>query len=219
VQSPAEEVANSVTHGLGAALGLAALVALVLLAARHGDAWRIVSLSVYGTTLFLLYLASTLYHALPGVRVKRVLRVLDHVSIYLLIAGTYTPITLVPLRGPWGFSLFGVIWGLAAAGIVARLAWPGRHGLAVALYVAMGWAIVVAVEPMLRLVPPGLVAWLLAGGAFYTLGIAFYVRTRMRFHHAVWHLFVLAGSVCHFVGMLLYVAGPAPGPPPVPPLP
>jgi len=191
---------------MGAMLAIAALALLVTLAALQGDAWRVVSLAIYGATLVILYLVSTMYHAFRGPRIKRLFRTLDHSAIFLLIAGTYTPITLVHLRGGWGWTLFGIIWGLAAGGVVTKIFFTGRlRVLSVVLYVAMGWLVLIALKPILETVPRGLLAWLLAGGVSYTLGLTFYLAKRLPYHHAVWHLFVLGGSVCHFIGMLLYV--------------
>lgn len=208
-QTLAEEIANSVTHAVGVGLAIAALVVLTVFAARRGDPWRIVGFSIYGSTLVLVYLASTLYHAFHGPRVKRLLRELDHVAIYLLIAGTYTPVTLVGIRGAWGWTLFGVIWGLALVGIAAKFTIARRvRGLATTLYLAMGWMVVVALRPLIEALPAGLILWLLAGGIFYSLGVVFWLMHRLPFHHAIWHLLVLAGSACHFVGMLLYLAPP-----------
>lgn len=205
-QSLGEEISNSVTHGVGVALSVAALVLLVVFASIKGDAWRVVGLSIYGSTLVTLYLVSTLYHGFRRPRVKRVFEVLDYSAIYLLIAGTYTPITLVSMRGPWGWTLFGLVWGMAVCGIVSNLVLKGRwRRLSVVFYLAMGWLIVIAFQPMLRMVPAGLVLWLVLGGLCYSLGIVFYAMKRLPYHHTVWHLFVLAGSVCHFFGMLLYV--------------
>jgi len=199
-----EEIANSVTHGVGAALAVAALVVLVVLAARRGDAWRVVSFSVYGATLILLYLASTLYHAFPWPRVKRLFKIFDHTSIYLLIAGTYTPVCLVALRGAWGWTLFGLIWAMAVGGILFKVFLIGRARiLSVVFYIGMGWLAVIAVKPMWTLMPKASIAWIFAGGAFYTLGIVFYAMKKVRYHHAVWHGFVLCGSVAHFFGMLV----------------
>lgn len=201
-----EEIANSVTHGLGVGLAVAALVLLVVFAARRGDAWRVVSLAVYGSTLVILYTSSTLYHAVSNPRAKRVLRVFDHSSIYLLIAGSYTPLALVPLRGPWGWSLFGLAWGLAIFGIVFKAFFTGRfEAVSVALYLVMGWLIVFAIKPVLTTVPPGLLMWLVLGGLAYTLGVVFFVMDNKRYFHAVWHLFVLAGSILHFFGMLFHL--------------
>jgi hemolysin III len=201
-----EETINAWTHGLGALLSLGGLVVLVILASRHGDAWHIVSCSIYGVTLVLLFSSSTLYHSFRSQRLKHVLRIIDHASIFLLIAGTYTPFVLVNLRGGWGWSLFGVIWGLAMAGIVFQIFFVSRFRLLQTLiYLAMGWLVVIAIKPLLTRVPlPGLI-WLLAGGLSYTVGALFYLWKKLPFHHAVWHLFVLAGSVCHYFAILFYV--------------
>jgi len=204
-QSLGEEIANAVTHGVGAALGITALVVLVV--ASRGDAWRVVSLSVYGGSLVLLFTISTLYHSLPGPRAKRVFRILDHSAIYVLIAGTYTPVSLVSLRGGWGWTLFGLIWGLAAAGIVVKSVAIHRFRiLSAVVYVAMGWLVVIAAKPVLTHVPRALIGWLLAGGVCYTVGTVFFAWKRMRYHHMIWHLFVLAGSACHFFGLLFHLA-------------
>ena len=201
-----EEIANAIIHGIGAVFGIAALVILVVLAARQGDVWRIVSFSIYGVTLILLYLASTLYHGLRHAGAKRVFRILDHSSIFLLIAGTYTPFLLIRLRGGWGWSLFGVIWALAITGIVSKAVFINRlKKYSVLVYILMGWLIVVAIKPMLAAVPRHALWWLLAGGLCYTGGVAFYAMKSVRFSHAVWHLFVLAGSACHFLAILFYV--------------
>ncbi|GJM43704.1 MAG: hemolysin III [Gemmatimonadota bacterium] len=202
----AEEVAHSLTHGAGLLLAVAALVLLVVFASRRGTAIHVVSGAVYGTTLVLLYAASTFYHALPHGRAKRVFGILDHAAIFLLIAGTYTPFALVTLPGSWGWPVFGIIWGLAIAGVLLEAISRGRaRRLQLALYLAMGWAIVVVARPLVQgLAPQGLVL-LLAGGLAYTLGTVFFVWRRLPFHHAVWHVFVLGGSVCHFFAILLYV--------------
>ena len=200
-----EEIAHAVSHGVGVVLAIAGLAALVTTAALRGTAWHVTGAAIFGSTLVLLYAASTLYHAIPLVRAKRVLRVLDHSAIYLLIAGTYTPFTLGPLRGPWGWALLGVVWAGAAAGIVFKSVAVDRAPiLSTALYVAMGWCVVVALGPLVRALAPGGLILLLAGGLAYTLGIVFYAWQR-RFHHFVWHLFVLAGSVLHYFAVLLYV--------------
>jgi len=205
-QSLGEEIANSVTHGIGTALSIAALVLLVVFASKYGDAWRIVSFSIYGTTLILLYLASTLYHSFTGKRIKRFFRLLDHSSIYLLIAGTYTPVALISLRGPWGWTLFGIVWAMAIGGIVAKVFLVGRLRIvSVLYYAAMGWLVVIALKPVLEAVPVGLFVWLLAGGLCYSLGIVFFAWKRLPYHHAIWHLFVLGGSISHFFGMLFYL--------------
>jgi len=200
-----EEIANSVTHGVGAALAIAGLAVLVTVAARRGTAWHVVGCSIFGATLVLLYLASTLYHAIPAPRAKRVLQALDHGGILFLIAGTYTPFTLVTLRGPWGWTLFGVVWGLAVLGILLDVLAPRRRALAVALYLVMGWAVVVALRPLVGAMASGGVTLLVFGGLAYTAGVAFYVWRRLPYHHALWHGFVLAGSTAHFFAVFLYV--------------
>jgi hemolysin III len=201
-----EEIANSITHGLGVILALGGLVVLVIFAALYGDAWHIVSCSIFGATLVLLYLASTLYHAIQHPGAKPILRILDHSAILVLIAGTYTPFTLVSLRGPWGWTLFGVIWGLAVVGILIETTRLRRYraGL-IALYVIMGWAVVVAIKPMMASMAGGGLWLLLAGGLAYTGGIGFYLWDRLPYNHAIWHLFVLAGSILHFFAIFLYV--------------
>lgn len=175
-------------------------------AAIYGDAWHVVSCSIYGATLIVLYTASTLYHGIPSPRASTLLQRLDHAAIFLLIAGTYTPFTLVSLRGSWGWTLFGLVWGIAIVGMVLELAVhrPSR-GCPMGLYLGMGWLIVVAIKPMLAQVMPGGLVLLLAGGLAYSLGVIFYVRKRMAYHHAIWHLFVLAGSILHFMSVLFYV--------------
>lgn len=201
--SPGEELANSITHGLGLVLSIAGLCVLVTLAALQADAWAVVSSAIFGATLVMLYTSSTLYHSFRSERAKLLLRKFDHAAIYLLIAGTYTPFMLVNLRGPWGWSIFGVIWGLALIGIILKFWFTGRFRVISTLcYVAMGWLIVIATKPLLTAVPkPGL--WLLlAGGLCYTGGTLFYLWKSLRFHHAVWHLFVLAGSICHYFAVL-----------------
>ena len=198
---------NSISHLIGAALALAGSVVLIVLAARLGDPWKIVSFSVYGVMLITLYVFSTLYHSMRG-PVKNVLRKFDHCSIYLLIAGTYTPFALVSLRGGWGWSIFGVIWALAVLGIVQEI-WlaKGARIMSLVIYVLMGWLALVAVVPLWRALTPAGFAWLAAGGAGYTLGIVFYVLDhRVRHGHGLWHLFVIGGSFCHFFTVLLYVA-------------
>jgi hemolysin III len=203
---PVEEVANCVTHGVGLALSLAGLVALVLVACLYGGAWQIVSGSVYGASLVTLYAASTLYHGARSPRRKRLLQVVDHCCIYLLIAGTYTPFTLVTLRGGWGWTLFGLVWGLALAGILFRVLFGNRYRpVAVASYVLLGWLCVIAAKPILAAVPTGALLWVVAGGLAYTSGVAFFASKRVPHSHAIWHLFVLGGSICHFFAVVLYV--------------
>ena len=206
-QSLGEEIANSVTHGTGVGLSIAALVILVVFAARKGDTWKIASFSVYGATLIILYLASTLYHAITHPGLKRFFRVLDHCSIFLLIAGTYTPVTIGVMRGAWGWTLFGVIWALAIVGINLKIfALDRRKKLSLLIYLLMGWMIVIAVKPLLSYLEPASLIWLFVGGACYTLGIIFFVLKKLPFAHSVWHLFVLGGSICHFFAMLNLVA-------------
>ncbi|MEM0962955.1 MAG: hemolysin III family protein [Bacteroidota bacterium] len=203
--SAAEEIANAITHGVGAIGSAVAGAVLVTFASLTGDPWTIVGASVFVGTLVLLYTASTLYHAIPFERVKARLKTLDHCAIFALIAGTYTPFLLGGLRGPWGWSLFGVIWGLAVAGIVFKLFFTGRFKLASTLvYVAMGWLVVVAIGPMREALPTATLAWLVAGGVAYTAGTVFYL-SRRRFAHAIWHGFVLAGSTCHLAAAFIEV--------------
>ncbi len=203
--SAAEELAHSLTHGAGLLLAIAALVLMIVFAAQKGSAIHVVSSTVYGVTLVVLYASSTFYHALPSGRGKRVFGILDHAAIFLLIAGTYTPFALVTLAGGWGWSLFAVIWGLAIGGIVLEAVSRGRmRRVQLLLYLVMGWGIVAAARPLARELAPGGLALLLAGGLAYTLGVVFFVWRRP-FHHAVWHVFVLSGSICHFFAVLLYV--------------
>jgi hemolysin III len=201
-----EEIANSVTHGLGLAASLAAAPVLIVFAARR-DAWQVVGSSVFAATLIALYAASTLYHSLPSSRAKRVFRVLDHGAIYLLIAGTYTPFTLGVLRGAWGWTLLGLVWGLAAVGVVFKSVRGFHHPrLSTAVYLLMGWLVVIAIKPLVSNVSFAGLMWLLAGGLSYTVGVVFYALDHKRYVHAVWHLFVLGGSACHCVAVLLYSA-------------
>lgn len=198
---------NSISHLIGTVFAFAGAALLVVMAARQSDVWKVVSFSLYGATLFILYLVSTLYHSLRG-RAKAVFRKLDHLAIYLLIAGTYTPFALVTLRGGWGWSLFGVIWGLAAAGMALEfLPRRGARILPVVIYLLMGWLALVALRPLIEALPAAGLAWLFGGGACYTLGVVFYaLDERLRHAHGVWHLFVLAGSVSHYFAILYYVA-------------
>ncbi len=197
-----EELANTLTHAVGVFAALAGGATLVVLASLGGDVWRIVGTAVFAVALVALYAASTAYHAVRSAPVKRRLKVVDHCAIYLLIAGSYTPFLLNDLRGAWGWSLFGVIWGLAVAGMVFKLFFTGRFRLVSTLvYVLMGWLVLIAVVPMLRSMHPATLAWLLAGGIAYTAGTPFYHAVRMRYSHAVWHVFVLAGSACHAIAV------------------
>lgn len=204
--TPAEEIANSITHGLGALLSVAALTLLVTLAAQQFDVWRIVSFSIYGATMVLLFLSSTLYHSFQKPSVRRIFKTLDHCSIYLLIAGTYTPFLLVTLRGTLGWVLFGIIWALAVAGIVIKVAFgPEFKKFSVVTYLVMGWLVLFASKELFaRLAIEG-IYWLVAGGLIYTLGVVFYLWRRLPFNHAIWHLFVLAGTICHFFAIFFYV--------------
>ena len=204
--SAVEERANVITHALGIVFGIAGMSALVVLTVRVGDAWSVISSSIYGTTLVMLFLASTLYHAFSGTKIKHVLKVLDHSAIYLLIAGTYTVFTLVALRGAWGWSLFGVIWGLALLGIVFKVLFVKRFKLlSVAIYLLMGWLVIVAMPPLANALPRGALLWLVIGGLIYTTGVILYLSKRIPFNHAIWHLFVLAGSASHYIAVLYCV--------------
>src|SRR5205085_8399698 len=195
---PVEEIANCVTHGVGLALSLAGLVALVVVACLYGGVWQIVSGSVYGASLVTLSAASTLYHGVRSPRAKRLLQVLDHCCIYLLIAGTYTPFTLVTLRGGWGWTLFGLVWGLSLVGILGRVLLGQKFRVASVLsYIFLGWLCVIAIKPILHVVPLGAIAWIVAGGLAYTAGTIFFACDRIPHNHAIWHLFVLGGSICH----------------------
>ncbi|MCB2199816.1 hemolysin III family protein [bacterium] len=206
-QSTGEEIANSITHGIGAAFGVAALVLLVVFGAKQGDPWKVVSFSIYGFTLITLFMASTLYHAFRSEKTKALFKLFDHISIYLLIAGSYTPILLTSMRGPWGWSMFGVIWAIALAGILLKIRFLGRYkAISVIVYLTMGWVVLIALKPLLATVPHGFFLWLGIGGACYSLGVIFYVWRTFPYHHMVWHLFVLAGSVTHFFGILKYFA-------------
>ena len=207
-QSLGEEIANSVIHGVALLASLAALPVLVLAASGQRDPWQIAGATVFGATLILLYSASTLYHAVPSTGAKRVLRVLDHGAIYLLIAGTYTPFTLGALRGPIGWMLLVTIWALAIFGILAKWVYRFRFPrLSTALYLGMGWLILLALRPLIAHVSPAGLVWLIAGGVCYTAGVVFYATDgRIRYGHAVWHGFVAAGSACHFCAVLWYAA-------------
>lgn len=201
-----EEIANALTHGLGATAALAGGAVMITLAAVHGDGWQLVGATVFGVSLLLLYLASTLYHAIQHPTAKGRLKVFDHCAIYVLIAGTYTPFTLIGLRGPWGWGLFIAIWSLALAGVVFKLFFTGRFKrLSTLIYVAMGWLVLVAIKPLLATLDAWTFGWLLAGGLFYTLGTIFYHRPSLPYSHAIWHLFVIAGSVCHYVAVMAQV--------------
>jgi hemolysin III len=204
--STGEEIAHSITHGVGALLSIAGLAVLVTLSAMYGDAWHIVSSCIYGFTLILLYSSSTLYHAVTKPDIKELLQKIDHAVIFMLIAGTYTPFTLVSLRGAWGWSLFVLVWSIAIAGMVMELLVKQRiRWISVSLYLGLGWVIVIATKPLMASVETGGLVLLLLGGLAYTFGIIFYAWKRLAYHHAIWHVFVLAGSALHFFAILFYV--------------
>ncbi len=206
-QSLGEEIANSVSHGIGLLAALAAVPVLLLAAVQRGGAGEIVGASVFAATMVLLYLASTLYHALPRPRAKHVFQVIERGAIFLFIAGTYTPFALGVLRGAWGWTLLGLVWGLAAVGIVLKAVGKGTvPTLSIFLYLGMGWLILIAIQPLWLRVPLAGLLWLLLGGIAYTAGVAFFAAQRVRYSHFVWHLFVLAGTACHFIAVLLYAA-------------
>ncbi len=201
-----EEIASALTHGLGAAAALAGGAVLITLAALYGDGWQLSAAIVFGITLLLLYVASTLYHAIQHPVTKGRLKIFDHCAIYLLIAGTYTPFTLIGLRDTVGWWLFGTIWALAFFGVIFKLFYTGRFQLiSTIVYIAMGWLIVVAAKPAMKALDPWTFGWLLGGGVAYTLGTFFYHRPKMPYSHAIWHMFVIAGSVCHYIAVMAQV--------------
>lgn len=201
-----EEIANSITHGIGLLLSLIGLLVLVRQASMYGDVWQTVSCSIYGATLVLLYAASTVYHAIQTPRVKHWLKVVDHCSIYLLIAGTYTPFTLVLLRGGWGWTLFGLVWGMAFFGILYKVFFVHRFKvLSTIVYVLMGWLAIIAIKPLIARLPAAGMIWLLAGGAAYTAGAVFYSLRKLPYAHTLFHLLVLGGSFCHYVAVMISV--------------
>ncbi len=203
-QTLGEEIANSVSHGVGF-LGAVAVTPILIIAAQRAGTAAIVGASIFGATMMVLYLASTLYHAFPQSRTKRVFKILDHGAIFLLIAGTYTPFTLGILKGTWGWLLFGIVWGLAILGVVLKsVGGAGTSKLSTGLYLAMGWLAVLAVKPLWQNMPAWGLFWLLAGGLMYSAGVLFFVAERIRYSHFVWHLFVMAGTACHVVAVLLY---------------
>jgi hemolysin III len=203
---PKEEIANSITHGMGLCLSIVGLVILVVLASIHGDAWRVVSFSIYGSSLIILYAASTFYHSFRSERMKHLFKIIDHSAIFLLIAGTYTPFTLIPLRGAWGWSLFGAIWGLALAGIGFKLFFVNRFKvLSTIIYLIMGWIVLIAIQPLVKNIPAGGLGWLATGGILYSLGVIFYLWKKLPFNHAIWHFFVMGGSTCHFFAIYFYI--------------
>jgi hemolysin III len=206
-QSLGEEIANSVSHGIGLLAALAAFPVLVLAAIKRGSALEIAGASVFASSVVLLYLTSTLFHAFPQSRAKRVFQVLDHAAIFLLIAGTYTPFTLGVLHGAWGWTLFGLVWSIALAGTLLKVFGGLRYNtLSTFAYLAMGWLVVIAADKVWALVPGWGIFWLFAGGLCYTAGAVFFLAERIRYFHFVWHLFVIAGTACHFVAVLWYAA-------------
>lgn len=205
--TPGEELANRLTHGLGLLLSVIGLGLLVAASVSRGDSWQLVSTAIFGTTLVLLYTTSTLYHSFRSDRVRLLLQKFDHAAIFLLIAGTYTPFVLVTLRGPWGWGLFGVVWVLAILGVIMKFWLAGRYRRASTLiYVMMGWLVIIALKPLMVALPSGGLWLLFSGGLCYTGGTVFYLWKRLPYHHSVWHLFVLGGSICHWVAVYLYVA-------------
>ncbi|CAB1251390.1 hemolysin III family protein [Clostridium sp. MT-14] len=204
--SKGEEIANAVTHGIGTLLSIAALVLLIVFSVEKGDKWYVISYTIYGISMFILYLGSTLYHSITNVRAKRVLRIFDHASIYLLIAGTYTPFTLTILRSSVGWVIFGIIWALAILGIIMKIFWVGKYEIAsTLLYIFMGWIIIFAMKKLLILLSPMGIALLVAGGIIYTAGAFLYMMNKVPYNHAIWHIFVIGGSACHFFCILLYL--------------
>jgi hemolysin III len=200
-----EEIANTISHGVGLALAIAATPILIVAAVRAGSAWNMVGVSVFASAMICLYFASTLYHALKHDKAKRVFRVLDHGAIFLLIAGTYTPFTLGVMRGPWGWTMLGLIWAMATVGLTMKAVAGTRYRwLSMVLYLSMGWLVLIAVKPTLLRVPLPGILWLLAGGVAYTAGVGFYSAHRVRYSHFVWHLCVVAGTTCHFFAVLWY---------------
>lgn len=201
-----EEVVNAITHGIGVLLSITALVFLVIFSVKHGNAWHVTTFSIYGVTMLLLYLSSTLVHSFPEGKAKDLFEIFDHASIYLFIAGTYTPFTLIVINGVLGWTLLSIVWGIAIVGVVFKSFFVKKFlYLSTILYVVMGWMIVIGWEPLTATLPPEGITLLVAGGLLYTVGAIFYVWRGFLFHHAVWHLFVLAGSISHFFTILFYV--------------
>ncbi|KMK74796.1 PAQR family membrane homeostasis protein TrhA [Alkalihalobacillus pseudalcaliphilus] len=204
--SKVEEIANAITHGIGAILSIAALVLLIVFSSLYGTAWHIVSFTIYGVSMVLLYMSSTLLHSLPKGKGKDVFEILDHSSIYLFIAGTYTPLMFVVVQGALGWTIFGIVWGLAIAGIVFKAFFVKKYMFVSTLfYIVMGWLVVIAVEPLVNTLPTAGLMLLVGGGIAYTAGTIFYVWRGFKFHHAVWHMFVLLGSILHFLLIFFYV--------------
>jgi len=198
-----EEIWNAILHGIGSGLAIAALTILVVYASLYGNAWHIVSFSIYGFSLILLFVISTLYHSFPKGKAKDLFEIFDHSAIYLLIAGSYTPFTLLPLRGALGWSFFGVIWGLAIVGIVFKVFWVKRFVIfSTSIYIFMGWMIIFAIKPLMQSIPFISLLFLILGGVAYTFGAIFYIWRKLKYHHAIWHVFVLGGSIFHFFTIL-----------------
>lgn len=200
-----EEIANSLSHGVGLALAIAATPILIIAATRYGTAWNMIGVSIFAVSMISLYLASTLYHALTHDGAKRFFRLMDHSAIFILIAGTYTPFTLGVMRGPWGWTMFGLVWGLAIVGLTMKAVFGTRYiGVSIALYLMMGWLVVIAAPQVLQRVPLAGLAWIMAGGIAYTAGVIFFAAHRIRYSHFAWHLMVIAGTICHFFAVLWY---------------
>ncbi len=201
-----EEKINVITHAIGLLMSVSALTLLVVFASMKGTVWHIVSFSVYGASLVILYFASTVFHLTENQKVRNHLNIFDHAAIFLLIAGTYTPFALVTLHGPWGWTIFGIVWGLAVAGIILKLFYTGRYNLlSTIIYIVMGWIIVIAIKPLVEALPFDGLMWLLAGGLSYSVGAIFFLWDKMPYNHAIFHVFVVAGSACHFVAVFWYV--------------
>ena len=204
-QSVGEEIANSISHGVGLLAGIAVLPILIVNAVRTGDAWSIVGASIFGTATILMYFSSTIYHAVTGNKVKRIFQVLDHSAIFILIAGTYTPFTLGILRGPMGWTLFGLVWGMAIIGIVLKSLGRAKNPyISTGIYLAMGWLLVIGAKSLWLAMPYWGLIWLIGGGVLYSLGVIFYAMNRVRYSHFVWHLFVIGGNTCHIIAVLLF---------------
>ncbi len=204
--SLSEEIWHAITHGVGFLLGIAGLVVLVVFASLHAGALAITASAIYGATLVIMYGSSTLYHSITNYRIKKLFQTFDHASIYILIAGSYTPISLLTLRGAWGWSIFGVNWGVAIFGIVLKFLYPGKfEKLSLYLYVIMGWMILVAFNPLVNHIQSTGLWLLVAGGLFYSFGVIFYIKDTKPYFHTIWHFFVLAGSICHYFAILFYV--------------
>ncbi len=204
-QTVQEEIFNSISHGIGSIIGIAIMVILIVISAHQHDIWKITGFTIYGISLILLYTMSTLYHSLTNMKAKKFFRIMDHVSIYVLIAGTYTPILLIYLKGIWGWTLLTIIWTLAITGIILKSIFMDKiKKISLFFYLAMGWVIIIAIKPILSALPHGLLIWIAIGGLFYTLGTIFYANHKIPYNHAIWHVFVLLGSLFHTIGLLIY---------------